>query len=67
MFHLMPGNCPVFFHDMNRAVKVIAITDDQAAANTFMRINKNASVIACDGPIILLANATDKGYKLKTA
>jgi hypothetical protein len=52
------------WHVFGRAVRVIAIADNDKEANEFMERTPGASVIAVNGPLVIMADKADEGCKL---
>jgi hypothetical protein len=54
----------LYHHTMGRAFKVVALADTDVEANEHMTRTPGASVIACHGDLVIMADKDDKGRKL---
>jgi hypothetical protein len=52
------------WHLYGRSFRVIAIADNADEANAFMARIPGASVLAVDGPLVIIADKEDEGRKL---
>jgi hypothetical protein len=54
----------LYWHLYGRAFKVVAIADTDEAANVHMERTPGASVLACYGPLVIMADKNDEGRPL---
>jgi hypothetical protein len=62
---LMETATNMHWHYMGRAFRVIAIADNDKEANAYMERNEGASVLAVNGPLVIMADKSDEGRELK--
>lgn len=59
MIHKLTDTEHFYIRSMGKALRLVAIADNDDDANRFMMRNDRAAVVACLGPLILMA---DKHY-----
>jgi hypothetical protein len=52
------------WHLYGRAFRVVAIADNDKEANEFMERTPGASVLAVNGPLVIMADKDDEGRPL---
>lgn len=64
MIHKMRQTESLYVRSMGKALKVIAISDNDDEANAFMARNDGAAVVAIFGPLVLMADKYDNGIPI---
>jgi hypothetical protein len=62
--HKLKPEETLYVRSMGKALRVLAVFDNDAAANAYMEKHDEAAVVACFGPLILLADKHDHGTKI---
>ena len=61
MIHQMTDTEHLYVRSMGKALRLMAIADTDDDANRYMMRNDRAAVVACFGPLILMADKHDNG------
>jgi len=62
------GKLTLYVRSMGKVIEVTAIFSDDANANAHMaKPNNNDGVVACWGPLVILADMYDKGIEIRKA
>jgi hypothetical protein len=67
MIHKLTATEHLCIRSMGKALRLMAIADNDDDANRFMMRNDRAAVVACLGPLILMADKHDNGTDIPRA
>jgi len=67
MIHQMTETETLYVRSMGKALRLLAIADNDDDANRYMSRNDRAAVVACFGPLVLMADKHDNGTTIPRA
>ncbi len=67
MIHKLTDTEHFYIRSMGKALRLVAIADNDDDANRFMMRNDGAAVVACLGPLVLMADKNDNGIDIPRA